>query len=55
VVSHEQFRIVNTWTRGWHRAAAATATINGASPGTRVSADLFRIDQGEVVVQHLVD
>lgn len=55
VVSHEQFRIVNSWTRGWHRAATATATINGASPGTQLSADLFRIDQGEVIVQHSVE
>jgi hypothetical protein len=45
-------RMVNSWTRGWQRTAAATAAINGQSPGVLVQADMLRVDQGEVVVQH---
>ena len=48
-------RMVNSWTRGWQRTATATATIAGHTPGTLLQADMFRVDQGELVVQHPLD
>jgi hypothetical protein len=52
-VFRQPFRLENSWTRGWQRDAIATATIDGtAVPGVLVQADLARIDQGEIVVQH---
>jgi hypothetical protein len=45
-------RMVNSWTRGWQRSAVAMATVNDQLLGTLVQADMLRVDQGELVVQH---
>jgi hypothetical protein len=45
-------RMVNSWTRGWQRTAVATATIDGQPSRALVQADMLRVDQGELVVQH---
>lgn len=55
-VVHQQFRMENSWTRGWQRTATATATVDGAPvPGVLVFGELSRIDQGEIVVQHPIE
>ncbi len=52
-VIRQPFRLENSWTRGWQRDATAVGTIDGAAvPGNVVFAQLSRIDQGEIVVQH---
>lgn len=51
-VIHMGVRIENTWTRGWQRAATVTGTVGDDPLGTLLAADLSRVDQGEVVVQH---
>lgn len=51
-VWRDQFRLENTWTRGWHRTATASGTVGDADLGTLLAADLTRADQGEIVVQH---
>ncbi|HET8657542.1 MAG TPA: hypothetical protein VFM55_00920 [Micromonosporaceae bacterium] len=51
-VVHMSFRLENSWTRGWRRDATAAATVNGRSPGILVAAEMLRVDQGEIVVQH---
>jgi hypothetical protein len=46
-------RLENTWTRGWQRDATAVATLDGSPvPGVLMFAQLSRVDQGEIVVQH---
>jgi hypothetical protein len=55
-VVRQPFRLENSWTRGWQRDATAVATIDGAAvPGVLVFAQLSRVDQGEIVVQHPLD
>jgi hypothetical protein len=55
-VVRQPFRLENSWTRGWQRDATAMATIAGAAvPGVLVFAQLSRVDQGEIVVQHPLD
>lgn len=53
-VTRTQFRLENSWTRGWERAATATGTVGTASLGTLVDGSLTRADQGQVVVQRPV-
>ena len=49
-------RLENTWTRGWQRDATATATVDGVPvPGVLVFAQLSRVDQGEIIVQHPIE
>lgn len=55
-VVRQPFRLENSWTRGWQRDATAAAMIDGAVvPGVLVFAQLSRVDQGEIVVQHPLD
>jgi hypothetical protein len=55
-VVRQPFRLENAWTRGWQRDATAEATVDGAPvPGVLVFAQLSRVDQGEIVVQHPVE
>ena len=51
-VSHGGVRIENRWTRGWERTATADGSAGPAPLGTLLGANLARIDQGEIVVQH---
>lgn len=48
-------RMENSWTRGWRREATAAATINGVAPGSLLEAEILRVDQGEIIVQHPFD
>jgi hypothetical protein len=54
-VRRDRFRMENVWTRGWQRDATAVGTVDGQVPGELISAELFRVDQGELIVQHPVD
>ena len=54
-VSRTQFRLENVWTRGWQRPATAEGTVDGRTPGVLISAELLRVDQGELIVQHPLD
>lgn len=51
-VVHMSFRLENSWTRGWRRDATAVGTVNGHSPGVFSAAEMLRVDQGAVIVQH---
>ena len=51
-VIHMGVRTENTWTRGWQRTATVAGTVGGDPLGTLLGADLSRVDQGEVIVQH---
>jgi hypothetical protein len=51
-IRREPIRLENTWNRGWQRTASIEATVGTAPLGTLVNADLVRIDQGEIIVQH---
>lgn len=53
-VAHSEFRMENTWTRGWQRPATVHGSVSGGALGTLTSAELLRVRQGEVVVQHPV-
>ena len=49
---HVNIRMENVWTRGWQRDATASGTVDGQVPGTLLDAELARVDQGEIIVQH---
>ncbi len=51
-VRRDRLRLENAWTRGWQRAATADGTVAETPPGVLIAADLTRVDQGEIVVQH---
>ena len=51
-VGRNEFRMENTWTRGWQRPATVTGSVSGSALGTLSAAELLRVRQGEVVVQH---
>ena len=53
-VVRSSFRMENTWTRGWQRTATVAGRVGGTPLGSLLAADLSRVDQGEVVVQHPV-
>jgi hypothetical protein len=53
-VSRNEFRLENTWTRGWQRTATVTGSVVLSVLGTLAAAELLRVRQGEVVVQHPV-
>jgi hypothetical protein len=53
-VARNEFRMENTRTRGWQREATVSGTVSGADLGTLVAAELLRVRQGSVVVQHPV-
>ncbi len=43
-----------TWTGGWQRTATVSGSVGGSVLGTLTAAELLRVRQGEVVVQHPV-
>jgi hypothetical protein len=51
-VRRDRLRLENTWTRGWRRTATADGTVGDTPLGALIGADLTRVDQGEIVVQH---
>jgi hypothetical protein len=51
-VARNEFRMENTWTRGWQRTAIVSGSVGGSVLGTLTAAELLRVRQGEVVVQH---
>ena len=51
-VARNEFRMENTWTRGWQRTATASGSVGSGVLGTLSSAELLRVRQGEVIVQH---
>lgn len=53
-VARNEFRMENTWTRGWQRTATVRGSVSGGALGTLTAAELLRVRQGEVVVQHPV-
>jgi hypothetical protein len=53
-VARNEFRMENTWTRGWQRTATVRGSVGGSDLGTPAAAELLRVRQGEVVVQHPV-
>jgi hypothetical protein len=53
-VARSEFRMENTWTRGWQRSATVAGSVGDRPLGTLLDADLSRVKQGEVVVQHPV-
>lgn len=53
-VARNEFRMENTWTRGWQRTATVRGTVGDRFLGSLVAAELLRVRQGEVVVQHPV-
>ena len=42
------------WTGGWQRTATVSRSVGGSVLGTLTAAELLRVRQGEVVVQHPV-
>jgi len=53
-VARNEFRLENTWTRGWQRTATVSGSLGDTVLGTLSAAELLRVRQGEVVVQHPV-
>ena len=53
-VARNEFRMENTWTRGWQRPATVSGTVVGSILGTLSAAEMLRVRQGEVIVQHPV-
>jgi hypothetical protein len=53
-VARSEFRMENTWTRGWQRPATVSGTVVGRILGTLSAAEMLRVRQGEVIVQHPV-